>query len=188
MQWLTVPIRHERLDQLIDETWIDNSRAWTEKHFGSWKANYSKAPYFRDITELLSCLDCRQDQTISQLNIKLIRQICEYLNISTPMLLSRELSLIGSKTDRLIDLLKKLDATTYLSGPSADSYLDKQAFREHGIRLEYKSYEYLEYPQLWGDFEGAVTVLDLIANCGPDAKNYIQSQTPNKVVVEFGLS
>lgn len=91
---------------------------------------------------------------------------------------------MGTKTDRLIDLSKKLNATTYLSGPSADAYLDKEAFRRNGIRLEYKSYDYEPYPQLWGPFEGAVTVLDLIANCGPAAKNHIRSRTPDKVVIE----
>lgn len=183
LQWLTVPVRQERLGQLIDETLVDNSRDWANKHFGSWKANYSKAPYFSEVLDMLAGCGGEQEETISQLNVELIRRICEYLNISTPMLLSSELSLIGSKTDRLIGLLQKLNATAYLSGPSADVYLDKDAFRRHGISLEYKSYDYLPYPQLWGGFEGAVTILDLIANCGPEAKNIICSRTPDKVIV-----
>lgn len=133
--------------------------------------------------EILSGLDSNEDATISQLNIKLIRRVCDYLNISTPMLLSSELKLTGSKTDRLIDLLKKLNANTYLSGPSADAYLDKEAFRSNGIQLEYKSYDYARYPQLWGEFVGEVTALDLIANCGPEARNHIRSRTPDIVVI-----
>lgn len=184
LQWLTVPVRHERLGQRIDEILVDNSWAWATKHFRSWKANYSKASHISDVIDLLSCLGDEQEETISQLNVKLIGRICEYLKISTPMMLSSELFLAGSKTDRLIDLLQKLDATTYLSGPSADAYLDKKAFRQHGISLEYKSYDYQPYPQLWGPFEGAVTVLDLIANCGPDAKTHIRSRTPDEVITE----
>lgn len=82
---------------------------------------------------------------------------------------------------RLIQLLRAV-CGTYLSGPSADGYLEKDRFREAGIRLEYKSYDYELYPQLWGAFEGRVTMLDLIANCGPEAKTLIQSKTPNMVV------
>jgi hypothetical protein len=79
--------------------------------------------------------------------------------------------------------LKQAGANSYLSGPSADSYLDKDVFRNAGIRLEYKTYDYSPYPQLWGQFEGAVTVLDLIANCGPDAHKYINSKSPDLVIV-----
>ena len=45
-------------------------------------------------------------------------------------------------------------------------------------------YDYDPYPQLWGPFDGAVTVLDLIANCGADAKSHIRSKSPDRVVVE----
>jgi len=76
-------------------------------------------------------LDMQRHETSS----KLIRRICQYLNISTLMLLSSEWSLSGSKIDRLIDLLQKLNATAYLSGPSADAYLNKRAIRRHGIQV-----------------------------------------------------
>lgn len=182
-EWLTVPVSYKNVSQLICETPIDYSTAWYEKHLRIWRANYQGAPHFNDSMKLFSCLESNKETTISQLNIKLTRRISEYLEISTPMILSSELALAGSKTERLIDLLKKLDAKTYLSGPSADAYLDKEAFRRHGIGLEYKSYEYDPYFQLWGKFNGAVTVLDVIANCGPQSKNLIRSRTPNLTIV-----
>lgn len=184
IEWLTVPVHHKTVSQLICETEIDNSSRWKQKHIRQWQEHYRQAPYLNEVLELLADIGECQDLTITQLNLKLIRRICKYLNIPTPMMLSSELSLTGSKTDRLIDLLQKLDATTYLSGPSADAYLDKKAFRRHGISLEYKSYDYQPYPQLWGPFEGAVTVLDLIANCGPDAKTHTRSRTPDEVITE----
>lgn len=184
VEWLSVPVVHKERSQLVVDTAIDYSTSWRKKHMGTWSANYRAAPYFEAIIEILSGLDSNDDATISQLNIRLIRKICDYLNISTPMLLSSELALEGSKTERLIDLLKKLNARTYLSGPSADAYLDKEVFRRNGIQLEYKSYDYAPYPQLWGEFVGEVTVLDLIANCGPEARDYIRSRTPDTLVIE----
>jgi hypothetical protein len=82
----------------------------------------------------------------------------------------------------LIALLREVRATTYLSGPSARGYIDEDLFRESGIRLEYKSYDYVPYAQLWGDFNGAVSVLDLIANVGPTSRDWLSSQSPNIVV------
>lgn len=183
-EWLTVPVHYKKVAQLICETSIDHSTAWCQKHFRKVQETYRDAPYTNVVLDILASVQVDRPQTISTLNIELTKQICEYLGITTPLINSSKLSLVGTKTDRLIDILKKLQATTYLSGPSADGYLDKEAFRKNGIRLEYKSYDYGPYPQLWGAFEGAVTVLDLIANCGPDAKNHICSRTPDQVIIE----
>lgn len=182
-RWLTVPVRHRSLGQRIDEIKIDNSKNWRPKHAMLWTEEYADAPFFNDAEtfakEIASCIS----PTLTQLNIQLIRSICTYLSISTPTILSSELKLEGARTERLISLLRAVGGTTYLSGPSADSYLEKGRFEEAGIRLEYKSYDYEPYPQLWGPFEGAVTVLDLIANCGPQSKTLMRSTTPNRVVI-----
>jgi len=183
-RWITVPVRHRSLTQLISETEIDDQKDWRESHIRVWYENYAAAPYYLDVQNLLGDMGLKTAATISELNVALTKRIAAYLQTGTRMLYSSDLGLDGKKTDRLIDLLKKLNARTYLSGPSADAYLDKDAFRRNGISLEYKSYDYDPYPQLWGPFEGAVTVLDLIANCGPDAVNHIRSRTPDRVIIE----
>ena len=182
-EWITVPVNRSNLEQLIVDVKVDHRAPWQKKHFRAWSANYSSAPYFSHVKDILAGIDSKEHSTISKLNVFLIRRICDYLKIKTPLLLSSELCLQGSKTLRLIDLLTKLKATTYLSGPSADAYLDKSAFQESGIRLEYKSYYYAPYQQLWGDFIGEVTVLDLIANCGPDSVDYMRSSKANVSIV-----
>jgi hypothetical protein len=181
-EWLTVPVSYGCVSQLICDTRIDYSTRWGLKHSRLWQACYHVVPRFNAVREIISVSEGAEFATISELNIRLIRRICAYLDISTPMLLSSELALEGSKTDRLIDLLSKVKATTYLSGPSADAYLEKEAFRRHGIQLEYKTYDYAPYPQLWGASVGEVTVLDLIANCGEEARGLIRSRTPDVVV------
>lgn len=183
-EWITVPVVHAGRDLLVSGAKIDYSQGWIKKLQGAWTANYGRSEFFNETLDLLLGIKITAYENLSSLNIELTKQICDYLSITTPLIPSSELSLVGKKTDRLIDLLKKLNATTYLSGPSADGYLDQNAFRKNGIQLEYKSYNYDPYPQLWGQFEGAVTVLDLIANCGPDAKSHLRSRTPDKVIVE----
>lgn len=80
-----------------------------------------------------------------------------------------------------MDLLTQVGTDVYVSGPAAKSYLDQRLFNDRGIRLEYKSYKYPTYPQP-GEFNGAVSVLDLIANCGPESRNYLFSKEPNEIV------
>jgi hypothetical protein len=80
----------------------------------------------------------------------------------------------GAKDDRLINICRELGATVYLSGPSARDYIVEEKFQEAGIELVYKEYSgYPEYPQLFPPFEHAVSILDLLFNCGPEAPYYI---------------
>jgi hypothetical protein len=95
--------------------------------------------------------------------------------------MSRELGISGKKSERLIDLLTRVGGTTYVSGPSAAAYLDLDLFRRNGIRVEYKSYDYPEYPQTQTGFSPAVSVLDLLFNTGPEARRYLKSGSRNQL-------
>jgi len=180
--WLTVPVEYHTRGQLIRDTKVDSSQDWITIHRNKWYENYKGAPYIDDLLDIYNIVENKYS-TISQLNIELIRSICEYLNIKTQLLNSNDIKVGGSKTEKLINLLQSVGGREYVSGSNADNYLDKEAFIKAGIALEYKSYEYPAYPQLWGEFDGAVTILDIIANCGPDAKNYIHSSSPNQIII-----
>ena len=176
LRWLTVPVHYEHTEQLICDTRIDNSRDWQLDHVNLFYNNYQSAPYYEDAMQLLSSnLSHGLDTKISQQNTRLIRSICAYLNITTPIYRSSAFGLDPAlrKTERIIPICKALGADTYLSGPAAKVYLDEDALRREGITPEYKAYDYPEYPQLHGKFEGGVSVLDLIANVGPAAPDYI---------------
>lgn len=182
-KWITVPVHYRHQSQLICDTEIDQSSNWPQKHLAQWRLHYGQTPFLGDVLEILDDLPSHGSKTISDLNIKLIRHICQYLHIETPLIMSVELDPQGRKTERLIDIVKKLGGDTYLSGPSADAYLDHRAFASAGIGLEYKRYEYAPYPQAWGAFDGEVSVLDLIANCGRDAAARLRSMAPDRVIV-----
>ena len=182
-RWVTVPVKYGSKELLICNTPIDYSQAWTKKHINQFKTWYSRTPFFESYSHEFFYIMQKKHDTISGLNIDLCHWIMKKIEIDTPTRLSSELQPQGSKTERLIDLLKKVKAKTYLSGPSAKGYLDENLFRKHGISLDYKTYDYAPYPQLWGDFVGEVTVLDLLFNLGPNARQYLKSQSSNHAVV-----
>lgn len=177
-RWITVPVHYERTAQLICETKIDYSRNWQREHRNLIEASLSKAPHIGDVLALLRPAWDARHETLTELNVALLAAICQYLKIRTPFRMSSEFHLRGAKTERLIQLLTAAGATTYVSGPSARAYLEEQRFEEAGIRLEYKQYSYQVYPQLWGPFEGAVSIVDTIANCGPASRDFLKSTAP----------
>ena len=88
---------------------------------------------------------------------------------------SRHYHLQHKKGARVVELLHKVGATQYLSGPTAKDYLDPKEFIAAEIELEWMNYDhYPEYPQLFPPFCHYVTILDLLFNVGSDFKNYMK--------------
>lgn len=182
-KWLTIPVQAGSHHLSIDEVRIGiPQQPWQPEHRRVLKEFLGEAPYFSEAFSLWQETIDYGDEFLSELNQKFIHIICNYLDIKTKIIRSSDISTHGAKTERLIHLLNKLGATCYISGPAAKDYLNEDMFREHKIRLEYKSYDYRPYPQLYGPFDGAVSILDLIANCGRNSKDFLSSLTPNIAV------
>lgn len=140
------------------------------------QANYARAPFFKDVKDFVYSLYDIKTENLSEINISFIKSICKYLEIDTKIIDSRELNLKGNRVERLVDTCNKLNATTYLSGPAAKTYLDSSLFESKGIEVAWMDYSgYKEYKQLYPPFEHGVSILDLIFNEGPNAIRYMKS-------------
>lgn len=173
-QWLTVPVGTD-LNRMIWEVRIKD-RLWQAKHWKALSLNYGRAPFFTRYRDFFGEIYLgRQWDNLSELNQFLIRQIAEeILGIKTEFRDSREYNALGGRLARLLDLLEKAGADTYVSGPSARDYIDEQEFAARKIRLVYKDYTgYPEYRQLYGAFDHYVSIVDLVFNCGPAAPDKI---------------
>jgi hypothetical protein len=175
-QWLTIPVVNKgRQLQLIQETEI--SEPWAEQHWARIRHTYGKAPFFRDFEALIAGLyEAAASLTLlSDINRLFLQGLCEALNIGTPLAYSRDYRSTGSKTEKLLTLCRSAGAAAYLSGPSARDYLDDAAFAAAGIAVAWMDYGgYPEYPQLYGEFDHHVSVLDLLFNTGAEARRYMK--------------
>ncbi|WP_266183409.1 WbqC family protein [Dyella humicola] len=173
-QWLTIPVGN-KTDRLIHEVKIED-HSWQRKHWASIVHNYSRAPFFKQYEALFRDIYLGVEwRSLSEFNQHLTRVIAtELLGLKTEFRDSREFHVSGRKQDRLIELLRCIGGTHYLSGPSARNYIDPRQFEASGIELTFHDYPpYPEYPQLYPPFEHAVSVLDLLFNVGPTAAHYI---------------
>lgn len=176
VQWLTIPVFVKgKYHQKIRETEIDGT-GWAAAHWKALLQNYRRAPHFTEVAEWLEPLYLHETFThISQLNRSFIEAICNYLAIKTVIANSWEYKLFGDKTERLADLCVQAGGNEYISGPSANGYLEEKIFADMEIKVTWFDYaDYPEYPQLWGEFSHGVTILDLLFNCGKDSSRYMR--------------
>lgn len=174
--WLTIPVRQEKLSQRIIDTKVVNNE-WRKKHWNAISLSYSRAPYFKEYRVMFEEVYLNSTETyLSKINYQFFIAINNILGINTKLVWSNELNLVEGKTERLVDLCKKVGADEYVSGPAAKDYLQTNLFDKEKIKVSWMDYSgYAEYRQLYPPFEHGVSVLDLIFNEGPAAGRFLKS-------------
>jgi hypothetical protein len=182
--WITIPCGTNEKRLICEVEMKDNK--WQKVHWQQIERFYNNAKYwdlYRDYFEEVYLK--HQWRFLSDLNQTLIINISvNILGIKTRFRDSREFELVGSKGERVLELIKKAEATSYLSGPLAKNYLDLNRFKESGIKVIWMDYSgYPEYEQQYPPFEHRVSIIDLIFNEGPEAFKFMKSfiNAPGKI-------
>lgn len=173
--WLTVPLeRGAQTDRICDKR-IQNGgnpkEHWQRRTWITLKTHYGKAPHFARYADELEDLYTRPWERLLDVDLHVLSLARRWLGIETPMLRSSSLSLVGQKTDRIIDMCKKVGARLYLSGKGGSTtYLDIEAMQRAGITVVWQTFSHPVYPQRYPalGFVSHLAFLDLLLNCGPE--------------------
>jgi hypothetical protein len=106
---------------------------------------------------------------LHDLNLAVIRWLLGAFGIRTPIRCASEWETREEPTDRLIDLCHAVGTSEYLSGPGGDHYLDIQRFESSGLRLDIQRFQHPMYQQVYEPFMPAMSAIDLLFCCGPEA-------------------
>jgi hypothetical protein len=176
-QWLTIPVLAKgNVDTglPINEVRSARPKDWARKHLLTLRQSYAKAPFFSLFAPLVDSFYADPPELLADFTIDTTTKLADALGITgTRFVRSSALGIEGSKTERLLRILRAVGATHYISGPSARAYIDAAAFEEAKISLEYMTYEYPEYEQLHPPYDAQVSVLDLMFMKGPAAGEWI---------------
>lgn len=173
---LKYPVNQSFKDNINQVTSKDQIN-WKQKHLDTISVNYKRAPYFEEIFKDYKNIVEQQYRTIVDLNISLIKIFAKKLKIETQFVRSSDLKIETNKTDKIIDICKALQGNIYYSGTGAKAYQTNEEFESQNIELRYSVFRPVEYPQLWGDFQSNVSIIDYLMNCGYDFETILKKQT-----------
>jgi hypothetical protein len=176
---LTVPVAVKgRFHQRIKDVEIDNRR-FIRKHLRSIETNYNRAPflsqYFPEIAQILEMGSC--GASLADLNIQLIRWLCQVLGVRTRLLRSSQINHEGSRSELLLNLCRTLNADCYLSSAGSSQYLlhDVPRFSEAGIDVAFQQYTHPHYRQQFPPFVPYASIVDLLLNEGARSLDILRS-------------
>lgn len=174
-RWLTLPLLGKSEMKNFNEIEI-NYNGWVESHLNLIKSYYSKATYFKRYYGEMESILNGSYKNLSSLNVELIKFFLRCLEINTEIVLCSDTcpnEVLGG--DRIMYLLKKLNATHYVSGtgPGSMRYINEQEFKDAGVELVWQHYNHPTYTQLFGEFVPNMSIIDLLLNVGPDSRKIL---------------
>ena len=174
--WLTVPVWKKGLGlQRIHEIRVCHQFPWVTKHLASLKSAYARAPYFADHISFIENAYLARFEKLIELNRTIIDYLLRQLQIDAEIKLLSELGIQAAGNQMLVEICRRLGASTYMAQHAAAKYLDPISFDRAGIKLQFFKYSAPVYPQLWGAFISNLSVLDLLFNCGPRSHQILTS-------------
>jgi len=174
--WLPVPVLTKGYrEKPLRAIEINNHEPWRRKHWRAISFAYRKAPHFERYASFLEETYNREWHYLAELNDAMLRWFLQELGIKVQFIDASKLELEGSKSVLVLDMCRKLGATTYIFGVLGRDYANVTDFNAAGISLVFQDYIHPEYPQLHGTFEPRLSVLDLLMNCGERSKEILMA-------------
>ena len=143
---LTVPIKHSGKNEPrnFSDIKIDKSFDWKKIHYKSIKISYQSSPFFEFYEDELSNFFSCDYENLTDLNLKSIKMVCDWLNIKMP-------TLVQKNQNDFIDI-------SYLSNTKRTKYPSQK--------------KYNQTFEINNGFISDLSILDLVFNCGPSSVDY----------------
>lgn len=166
--WLTVPVSRSLKTVINDVTIPPSAKGWNIKHRQSIEQSYGKAPFFKQVADIVFPFFESPWEKLVDLNLAIDRAFLSMAGFTGRIVRSSEMNIAGASSDLILSICRELGAATYLSGIAGRDYLDLAAFEASGIQVLFQQYRHGEYPQRFPKvgFLPGLSALDLFMNVG----------------------
>jgi hypothetical protein len=176
---LSVPVlTSERGPQMISEVQVDESKNWRKKHVRTLQQAYARHPFGKEVAELVESVIGGGSHLLMEINIAIIRALSAALKLEPRFHRSSLLGVAGARSQRLLEMCRRLGAETYLSPRGSQDYLEEDGvFAGSEISLHYQQFVPAPYPQRGSaEFVSHMSIVDLVANVGfSEGRKYVDA-------------
>ncbi len=160
---LTIPvIKTDRDKTLIKDVKIDYENNWVKKTLKSIYLNYSKSINFNEINKFIEIIFEKNHKKLIDLNLEIIFYVIKKLRIKTEIIFSSSLKIDSKKSEKILDICKKTNATHYITGKGSLSYLNIDEFTKEKIEINDQIFFNKQYNQNSIQFVKDLSILDIM--------------------------
>lgn len=160
----SVPLEKVSQHKTIKQTKISYDTNWQSNLLKTFEQAYKKAPSFLPVMELVSSVINRKYIYISEMALRSIKEICEYLGIETTIIDSSEVyqnnELKGES--RIVDICLHENVSMYINSAGGRELYKIENFKQHGIEFRFIKVLPHSYKQFGNSFEPFLSVIDIL--------------------------
>lgn len=175
---IIAPIMGSRL-QLISASCFDEKRNWRKKISTTLTQAYLKHPFGKEILNIiLPIINNKNITKLKDLNILIIKNICDYLNIDNSLEIDSIYNFHGEKSLKIKNICNYFKCQNLLSPIGSKKYIEEEGIiKKSNINVFYLeknlNVKYLQYKNI--GFNDDISIIDIIANIGPvEALDFIE--------------
>jgi len=165
-KWITVAVKKAERTSNINKIFLSTQVDWRTSNMNLIIQNYKKAPYFNEISSYVEDFYKHACEKLIEFNLASIDMLLEIFGVDIPRIFASELKVEGEKNELMVNILRAVNSTTYLSGIGARNYFDPLPFEDAGINVLWQDFKHPVYPQMHGAFIPYLSSIDLLFNCG----------------------
>jgi hypothetical protein len=171
-KWISMPLKRPESKEIIgipiNRMEINTDIAKDLRNaFISIENSYKRYPYFEEVSPLIQSYFDSEDPSLLNRNMEFNTSIFNRLNINSKVIFSSSLKCEKKSTELLIEIVKKLNGTQYLSGDGADGYQQGDLYKRNDIQLIFNKFQHPVYPQKnSGEFVPGLSIIDCLMNNG----------------------
>lgn len=181
--WLTLPV-HARLGMPIDQVAIADSR-WRERIAKTLEQCYGKAAHFSECWPSIANAIAEASDNLDDVNYRTFKAILKLLgNECLRVVRADDLHAESSDpTERLVEICRSLNATTYIAGTGGRNYLRVDDFEKAGIKVLWQAFDptLIRYAQMGNVFVPGLSIVDSLFSIGPEStrQKVLKAWSPN---------
>lgn len=160
--YFTLQLKDASSFKLINEISFTDNR---NKLLKSIAVSYSKAPFFKQVFELIELCFSIETDKVATIGINSVRNISNYLNLNTIFEVS-SLDYADTKgldrSFRLLEICKRNQATNYVNAIGGKDLYTHSFFNEHNVELSFIKPKEIIYKQFKNDFIPWLSIIDVL--------------------------
>lgn len=152
-------------NKLINEINVKHDSIDESKLLKTISASYAKSPYYNEVFPIVKSIITFEEKNLGLYLFNQYKVLCEYMKISTELVLSsslnKENSLKGE--DKILHICKLMEAKEYYNAMGGWDLYHRDRFKEAGIDLHFlKTNDNIKYKQFNNEFVSNLSVIDVM--------------------------
>ena len=160
-QTFTLELMSASQNKLINDIDIGNN---IEKLLKTFEMAYKKAPYFEEIFPIIKKILLHDEKNVAKLIGYSLTKISNYLGLNTKIIYSSSIEKNNTlkAQEKIIDIVKRLQATDYINAIGGQELYEKARFLNEGLNLHFLQTELQEYQQFKNQFVPYLSIVDVM--------------------------